>query len=54
MRDIVRLAGRTGHVYHRQLIDALKNGSKAECETRMEAHIERNIGVIRNSKLERA
>lgn len=53
MRDIVYLAGRTGHVYHRQLIDALKNGTKAECEALMESHIERNIGVIRKSGLEK-
>jgi GntR family transcriptional repressor for pyruvate dehydrogenase complex len=54
MRDIVHLAGRTGHAYHRKIIDSLKTATKAECEALMEAHIERNIGVIRKSILERA
>jgi GntR family transcriptional repressor for pyruvate dehydrogenase complex len=47
MRDIVHLAGRTGPAYHRKIIDALKNGTKEECEALMEAHIEKNIEVIR-------
>lgn len=48
MQDIVRLAGRSGPIYHRKIIDALKKGDKAECEALMEEHIERNIEVIRN------
>ena len=48
MHDIVHLAGRSGQVYHRKLIDALKTGSKEECEMLMEQHIEKNIEVIRN------
>jgi GntR family transcriptional repressor for pyruvate dehydrogenase complex len=48
MQDIVRLAGRSGPIYHREIIDALKKGDKAECEALMEEHIERNIEVIRN------
>lgn len=47
MRDIVHLAGRTGPTFHRQIIDALKTGTKAECEALMEAHIEKNIEIIR-------
>jgi GntR family transcriptional repressor for pyruvate dehydrogenase complex len=47
MRDIVHLAGRTGPSFHRKIIDALKKGDKAECEALMEAHIEKNIEVIR-------
>jgi GntR family transcriptional repressor for pyruvate dehydrogenase complex len=48
MRDIVHLTGRAnGPVYHRKIIDALKNGDKAECEALMEDHIEKNIEVIR-------
>lgn len=47
MQDIVHLAGRTGPAYHRKLIDALKNGTKAECESLMEEHIDKNIEVIR-------
>jgi GntR family transcriptional repressor for pyruvate dehydrogenase complex len=46
MRDIVHLAGRTGHIYHRRIIDALKRGDKTECEAIMEEHIQRNIIVI--------
>jgi GntR family transcriptional repressor for pyruvate dehydrogenase complex len=52
MRDIVRIAGRTGPRYHRKIIDALRNGTKAECEALMEEHIEKNIEVIR-SKIDR-
>jgi GntR family transcriptional repressor for pyruvate dehydrogenase complex len=47
MRDIVHIAGRTGPRYHRKIIDALRNGTKAECEDLMEEHIEKNIEVIR-------
>ena len=48
MRDIVHLTGRiNGPVYHRKIIDALKKGDKAECETLMEKHIEKNIEIIR-------
>jgi GntR family transcriptional repressor for pyruvate dehydrogenase complex len=47
MQDIVHLAGRTGPAYHRKIIDALKTGTKEECEALMEAHIEKNIEVIR-------
>ena len=46
MRDIVHLAGRTGHIYHRKIIDALKKGDKTECEAIMESHIQKNIEVI--------
>jgi GntR family transcriptional repressor for pyruvate dehydrogenase complex len=48
MREVVRLTGRVnGPIYHRKIIDALKKGDKAECETLMEEHIEGNIEVIR-------
>jgi DNA-binding GntR family transcriptional regulator len=33
--------------YHRQLIDVLKTGDKALCESMMEAHIEETIQKIR-------
>ena len=46
MRDIVHLAGRTGHIYHRKIIDTIKGGDKTACETIMEAHIQKNIEVI--------
>jgi GntR family transcriptional repressor for pyruvate dehydrogenase complex len=48
MYDLVKQMGREiGPVYHRKIIDALKGGSKAECEALMEAHTEENIRVIR-------
>lgn len=48
MRDIVHLAGRAkGPAFHRNIIDALKKGDKAACESLMEAHIESNIEVVR-------
>ncbi|MDR2500977.1 MAG: FadR family transcriptional regulator [Treponema sp.] len=47
--DIARLAGRCGSAQHRKMIDALQQGSKAECEALMELHIEGNIEVVRNS-----
>lgn len=44
MIDIVRLLGcELGLSYHRKLIDALKTGDKALCESLMEEHIERTI-----------
>jgi GntR family transcriptional repressor for pyruvate dehydrogenase complex len=46
MRDIVHLAGRTGHIYHRKIIDVIKKGDKTECEIIMEEHIQGNIMVI--------
>jgi GntR family transcriptional repressor for pyruvate dehydrogenase complex len=49
MIEIVRLLGTEMAVrYHRQLIDALKTGDKALCETTMEAHIEETIRKIRD------
>jgi GntR family transcriptional repressor for pyruvate dehydrogenase complex len=49
MRDIVHMMGRNNAlIYHRKIIDALKTGDKAECEALMEAHIEKNIELIRN------
>ena len=48
LRDIVHLGGRSnGQIYHRKIIDALKTGDRAECETLMEEHIEKNIAIIR-------
>jgi GntR family transcriptional repressor for pyruvate dehydrogenase complex len=49
MRDFIQLAGRrNGPDFHRRMIDALKKGDKAECESLMEAHIEGNIEALRN------
>jgi GntR family transcriptional repressor for pyruvate dehydrogenase complex len=49
MYDLVGLVGREiGPAYHRKIIDALKTGSKAECEALMEEHMEENIRTIRN------
>lgn len=49
MVEIVRLLGtEMGLRYHRQLIDALKTGDKALCESMMEAHIEETIKKIQN------
>ena len=49
MIEIVRLLGtEMGLRYHRQLIDALKTGDKALCESMMEAHIEETIKKIQN------
>jgi DNA-binding GntR family transcriptional regulator len=36
--------------YHRQLIDVLKTGDKALCESMMEAHIEETIQKIRKRR----
>ena len=48
MIDIVKLLGtKMGLRYHRQLIDALKQGDKALCESTMEAHIEETIRKIK-------
>jgi GntR family transcriptional repressor for pyruvate dehydrogenase complex len=48
MKDIVRLLGRKiGLTYHRKIIDALKRGDKAECESIMEEHIEATIRAVR-------
>jgi GntR family transcriptional repressor for pyruvate dehydrogenase complex len=48
MKDIVRLLGRKiGLTYHRKIIDALKKGGKAECESIMEEHIEATIRAVR-------
>jgi GntR family transcriptional repressor for pyruvate dehydrogenase complex len=48
MHDLVNLVGREiGPAYHRKIIDALKEGGKAECETLMEEHMEENIRAIR-------
>ncbi|GHU29517.1 GntR family transcriptional regulator [Betaproteobacteria bacterium] len=49
MVEIVRLLGTEMALrYHRQLIDALKTGDKALCESTMEAHIEETIRKIKN------
>jgi GntR family transcriptional repressor for pyruvate dehydrogenase complex len=49
MVEVVRLLGtEMGLRYHRQLIDALKTGDKALCESTMEAHIEETIRKIQN------
>jgi len=53
MTEIVHLAGRTGPIFHRKIIDALKNGNKAECEALMEAHIETNIDIIQKKMVEK-
>jgi GntR family transcriptional repressor for pyruvate dehydrogenase complex len=48
MNDIVRLLGRKiGLTYHRKIIDALKRGGKAECESLMEEHIDATIRAVR-------
>jgi GntR family transcriptional repressor for pyruvate dehydrogenase complex len=48
MYDLANLIGREiAPVSHRKIIDALKRGSKAECEALMEAHLEENILAIR-------
>jgi GntR family transcriptional repressor for pyruvate dehydrogenase complex len=48
MYDLVSQMGREiGPAYHRKIIDALKGGSKAECEALMDAHMEENIRAIR-------
>jgi GntR family transcriptional repressor for pyruvate dehydrogenase complex len=48
MKDIVRLLGRKiGLTYHRKIIDALKKGDKAKCESVMEEHIEATIEAVR-------
>jgi GntR family transcriptional regulator, transcriptional repressor for pyruvate dehydrogenase complex len=47
MVDIVGLLGcEIGLRYHRKLIDALKSGDKALCESLMEAHLEETIKAI--------
>lgn len=47
MVDIVELLGtELGLRYHRELIDALKSGDKALCESLMDAHIEETIQSI--------
>ena len=51
MKEIVHLAGKNGPIFHRKLIDALKTGNKNECETIMEAHIEKNIDVIKKNMI---
>jgi GntR family transcriptional repressor for pyruvate dehydrogenase complex len=49
MVEIVRLLGtELALQYHRQLIDALKTGDKALCESTMEVHIEETIKKIQN------
>jgi GntR family transcriptional repressor for pyruvate dehydrogenase complex len=49
MYDLVKLVGREiGPASHRKMIDALKSGTKAECEALMEEHLEENIMAIRN------
>jgi GntR family transcriptional repressor for pyruvate dehydrogenase complex len=51
MVEIVRLLGTEMALrYHRQLIDALKTGDKALCESTMEAHIEETIKKIQNRR----
>ena len=53
MRDIVRLMGRkTGPLYHRKIISALKKGDKALCEALMEEHIESNILALAKERVE--
>lgn len=48
MVEIVQLLGTEMALrYHRQLIDVLKTGDKASCESMMEAHIEETIQKIR-------
>jgi GntR family transcriptional repressor for pyruvate dehydrogenase complex len=48
MYDLASLIGREiAPASHRKIIDALKEGSKAECEALMEAHLEENIAAIR-------
>jgi GntR family transcriptional repressor for pyruvate dehydrogenase complex len=47
MVDIVRLLGcEIGLRYHRKLIDAIKNGDVAACESLMDAHIEETIHAV--------
>ena len=47
MVDVVRLLGcEIGLRYHRKLIDAMKKGDVAKCESLMDAHIEETIGAI--------
>lgn len=51
MVDIVDMLGcEIGLRYHRQLIEALKKGDKAECEALMDAHIEETIQAILHKK----
>ena len=52
MVDIVGLLGcEIGLRYHRKLIEALKKGDKAMCETLMDAHIEETIqAILRTNK----
>jgi DNA-binding GntR family transcriptional regulator len=48
MYDLANLIGREiAPASHRKIIDALKRGSKGECEALMEAHLEENILAIR-------
>jgi GntR family transcriptional repressor for pyruvate dehydrogenase complex len=48
MYDLASLIGREiAPASHRKILDALKGGSKAECEALMEAHLEENIAAIR-------
>jgi GntR family transcriptional regulator, transcriptional repressor for pyruvate dehydrogenase complex len=48
MVNVVELLGtELGLRYHRQLIDALKSGNKALCESLMDAHIEETIQSIK-------
>ena len=48
MVEIVQLLGTDmGLHYHRVLIDALKAGDKARCESMMEEHIEQTIQKIK-------
>ena len=52
MVNVVELLGtELGLRYHRQLIDALKSGDKALCESLMDAHIEETIqGILKKTK----
>jgi GntR family transcriptional repressor for pyruvate dehydrogenase complex len=49
MWDLIhRIVGKkNGPVYHRKIIDAIKQKNKAKCETLMEEHIEQNLVAIR-------
>ena len=52
MVNVVELLGtELGLRYHRQLIDALKSGDKALCESLMDDHIEETIqGILKKTK----
>jgi GntR family transcriptional repressor for pyruvate dehydrogenase complex len=50
MEDIVRTLGtRDGLKYHREIIDALKNGCKTDCEAIMDEHIAVTIKRVREN-----